>query len=69
MLVNLLSRLSHTPPISSAINILNLKVHRRPSLHGVLERTRGDLTTAIHQQGLEQRLAQLWEHVTREGID
>jgi translin len=39
------------------------------AMRGILERTRGDLTTALRQQGLEQRLTQLWEHVSREGLD
>ena len=39
------------------------------AMRGILERTRGDLTTALRQQSLEQRLTQLWEHVTREGLD
>ena len=36
------------------------------AMRGILERTRGDLTTALRQQSLEQRLSQLWEHVTKE---
>ena len=39
------------------------------AMRGILERTRGDMTTALRQQALEQRLTQLWEHVTREGLD
>ena len=36
------------------------------AMRGILERTRGDLTTAQRQQGLEQRLTLLWEHLTKE---
>ncbi|MBF8266976.1 MAG: haloacid dehalogenase [Dehalococcoidia bacterium] len=36
------------------------------AMRGILERTRGDLTTALRQQSLEQRLAQLWEHLAEE---
>ena len=33
------------------------------AMRGILERTRGDLTTALHQRGLEQRLTQLWKRL------
>jgi translin len=36
------------------------------AMRGLLERTRGDLTTALRQQSLEQRLNQLWEHLKTE---
>ena len=39
------------------------------AMRGILERTRGDLTTTLRQQGLEQRLTQLWERLTREDLD
>lgn len=39
------------------------------AMRGILERTRGDLTTALRQQNLEQRLTQLWERLTREDLD
>ena len=39
------------------------------AMRGILERTRGDLTTALRQRSLEQRLTQLWEHVTKGSLD
>ena len=39
------------------------------AMRGILERTRGDLTTALRQRSLEQRLSQLWDHVTKGGLD
>ena len=36
------------------------------AMRGLLERTRGDLTTALGQQSLERRLNQLWEHLSTE---
>ena len=39
------------------------------AMRGILERTRGDLTTALRQQSLEQRLTQLWERLAREDPD
>ena len=37
------------------------------AMRGILERTRGDLTAALGQQALEQRLAGLWERLQGEG--
>ena len=39
------------------------------AMRGILERTRGDLTTAIGQKDLERRLAQVWERVTNNDLD
>lgn len=39
------------------------------AMRGILERTRGDLTTAIGQKDLERRLAQVWERVTNRDLD
>ena len=42
----------------------------RCNLHGIkLERTRGDLTTALGQRTLEQRLAGLWERLEGRELD
>ena len=39
------------------------------AMRGILERTRGDLTTALRQQSLEERLSQLWGRVSGESLD
>ena len=39
------------------------------AMRGILERTRGDLTTTLRQQDLEQRLTQLLERLTSEDLD
>lgn len=39
------------------------------AMRGILERTRGDLTTAIGQKDLERRLAQVWKRVTNDDLD
>ena len=39
------------------------------AMRGILERTRGDLTTALRQQSLEERLTQLWSRVSGENLD
>ncbi len=39
------------------------------AMRGILERTRGDLTTALRQQSLEERLTQLWSRVAGESLD
>ena len=39
------------------------------AMRGILERTRGDLTTALGQQALEQRLAGLWERLGEMKLD
>ena len=39
------------------------------AMRGILERTRGDLTASLRQQGLEQRLTDLLEYVRQENLD
>ena len=39
------------------------------AMRGILERTRGDLTTALRQQSLEERLTQLLSRVAGESLD
>lgn len=39
------------------------------AMRGILERTRGDLTTTLRQQALEQRLTQLWDRLTSKDLD
>ena len=39
------------------------------AMRGILERTRGDLTTALGQQALEQRIAGLWQRLGESALD
>ncbi|MDE2861516.1 MAG: haloacid dehalogenase [Chloroflexota bacterium] len=39
------------------------------AMRGILERTRGDLTAALGQRALEQRLAGLWERLEKRELD
>ena len=39
------------------------------AMRGILERTRGDLTTALGQRALEERLARLWERLESRELD
>ena len=39
------------------------------AMRGILERTRGDLTTALRQQSLEERLSRLLDRLTTQNLD
>ena len=39
------------------------------AMRGLIERTRGDLTTALRQQALEENLSRLLERTRTEGLD